>query len=118
MCTTGALRLGDDHRILFKNKDFGRPHFDDRLVTTPEVFGVEGVSTWAGTDPAQDEFSGFSLGANEHGLLVGDANVRTVPGGDNYDKLVEVALREGMARNGIAGASSFASVVRHSYRVV
>ena len=32
MCTTGVLRLGDDDYVLFKNKDFGRTHFDDRIV--------------------------------------------------------------------------------------
>lgn len=95
MCTTGVLRLGADDYLLFKNKDFGRPHFDDRLVTEPEVFGVRGVSTWAGTDPDLDKFSGFSIGANEHGLLCCDSNVRTLDGHANYDELTETALREG-----------------------
>lgn len=114
MCTTGALHLGADHYVLFKNKDFGRAHFDDRLVCSADVFGVEGVSTWAGTDPMQDEFSGFSLGANRHGLLVGDANVRTVAGADNYDKLVEIALREGVdVDTGVAAIE--AAVAHHEY---
>ena len=95
MCTTGVLRLGADDYLLFKNKDFGRPHFDDRLVTEPEVFGVRGVSTWAGTDPDLDKFSGFSIGANSHGLLCCDSNVRTLDGHANYDELTETALREG-----------------------
>ncbi|MYE09117.1 MAG: hypothetical protein F4Y05_05880 [Acidimicrobiaceae bacterium] len=95
MCTTGVLRIGDGDYLLFKNKDFGRTHFDDRLVTEPSVFGVQGVTTWAGTDPDLDQFSGFSIGANEHGLLCCDSNVRTLDGHANYDELTEIALREG-----------------------
>ena len=95
MCTTGVLRIGTDDYLLFKNKDFGRTHFDDRLVTEPSVFGVQGVTTWAGTDPDLDQFSGFSIGANEHGLLCCDSNVRTLEGHANYDELTEVALRRG-----------------------
>ena len=95
MCTTGVLRFGVDDYVLFKNKDFGRTHFDDRLVTEPAVFGVRGVSTWAGTDPDLDEFSGFSIGANQHGILCCDSNVRTLEGHANYDELTETALREG-----------------------
>ena len=95
MCTTGVLRIGDGDYLLFKNKDFGRAHFDDRLVTEPDVFGVRGVSTWAGTDPDLDQFSGFSIGANEHGLLCCDSNVRTLDGHANYDELTEIALRHG-----------------------
>ena len=95
MCTTGVLRLGAGDYLLFKNKDFGRTHFDDRLVTEPSVFGVRGVTTWAGTDPDLDEFSGFSIGANQHGLLCCDSNVRTLEGHANYDELTEVALRRG-----------------------
>lgn len=95
MCTTGALRLGPDEYLLFKNKDFGRSSFDDRLVLEPEVFGIEGITTWAGDDPDRDQFSGFSIGANEHGLMVCDSNVQTLPDHANYDCLVEIALREG-----------------------
>ena len=95
MCTTGVLRIGDGDYLLFKNKDFGRTHFDDRLVTDPDVFGVRGISTWAGTDPDLDEFSGFSIGANAHGLLCCDSNVRTLDGHANYDELTETALRRG-----------------------
>ena len=93
MCTTGALRT-DTGYLLFKNKDFGRASFEDRLVIEEDVFGIAGVETWAGTDPDLDRFSGFSLGANRHGLLCCDSNVRTVPG-LNYDRLTEIALREG-----------------------
>ncbi|MCE2528427.1 MAG: hypothetical protein J4G11_00975 [Acidimicrobiia bacterium] len=96
MCTTGFFRLGPDDYLLFKNKDFGRESFDDRLVLEPDVFGVEGITTWAGTDPDLDRFSGFSIGANSSGLLVCDSNVRTLYGHANYDDLVEIALREGM----------------------
>jgi hypothetical protein len=95
MCTTGVLRLGPADYLLFKNKDFGRRHFDDRLVVERDVFGVEGITTWASEDPEADEFSGFSIGANRHGLLCCDSNVRTLPDHDNYDRLVEIALREG-----------------------
>ena len=41
MCTTGVLRLGPNDYLLFKNKDFGRGHFDDRVVLDRDVFGVE-----------------------------------------------------------------------------
>ena len=95
MCTTGFLRLGPDDYLLFKNKDFGRTSFDDRLVLERDVFGVEGVTTWLGTDPTLDRFSGFSIGANSSGLLACDSNVRTLPDHANYDDLVEIALREG-----------------------
>ncbi len=95
MCTTGVLRLGDDDYVLFKNKDFGRTHFDDRIVVERSVFGVEGITTWAGSDPELDRFSGFSIGANEHGLLCCDSNVQTLEDHANYDDLVEIALREG-----------------------
>ena len=78
MCTIGALRLGEDDFVLFKNKDFGRPHFDDRIVVERDVFGVEGITTWAGSDPDRDRFSGFSIGANAAGLLACDSNVRTL----------------------------------------
>ncbi len=95
MCTTGFLRIGPDDYLLFKNKDFGRSSFEDRIVLERDVFGVEGITTWAGTDPMLDQFSGFSIGANSSGLLVCDSNVRTLPDHANYDDLVEIALRQG-----------------------
>ena len=95
MCTTGVVRLGPDDYLLFKNKDFVRTHFEDRVVLKRDVFGVEGITTWAGTDPDRDRFSGFSIGANSDGLLVCDSNVRTLDDHENYDDLVEIALREG-----------------------
>ncbi|MEA2011360.1 MAG: hypothetical protein U9N78_11705 [Actinomycetota bacterium] len=93
MCTIGAMRFGDGSYALFKNKDFGRPSFDDQIVLEPSVFGVSGLVTWTGDDPSLDEFSGFSIGANAHGLLCCDANVKMVPDHANYDDLVEIALR-------------------------
>lgn len=96
MCTTGVLRLGEDDYVLFKNKDFGRTHYDDRIVVERDVFGVEGITTWAGTDADLDRFSGFSIGANSSGLLCCDSNVRTLDDHANYDDLVEIALRDGM----------------------
>lgn len=95
MCTIGVLRLDEDDYLLFKNKDFVRDSFDDRVVIDEEVFGARGVSTWAGTNPNDDRFSGFSIGANASGLLCCDSNVRTVGDHANYDDLVEIALREG-----------------------
>jgi len=112
MCTTGALRT-DTGYLLFKNKDFGRASFEDRLVVEEDVFGIAGVETWAGTDPDLDRFSGFSLGANRHGLLCCDSNVRTVPG-LNYDRLTEIALRGGAdVRSGVAAVER--AMRRESY---
>ncbi len=53
------------------------------------------MTTWAGTDSALDQFSGFSIGANRHGLLCCDSNVVTLDGLENYDVMTEVALRQG-----------------------
>ena len=96
MCTTGALRLSDGSYLLFKNKDFGRANFEDRLDVSQEAFGVVGTPTWDREDCSTDVFSGYSIGANRHGLLCADSNVREEPsGGANYDLLTEVALLEG-----------------------
>jgi len=95
MCTTGVVRFADGSYALFKNKDFGRTHLDDRVWLDRALFGVLGMTTWAGDDPAKDEYSGFSVGANEAGLLVCDSNVVTLDGLVNYDVMTEVALREG-----------------------
>lgn len=95
MCTIGVLRLGEDDYLLFKNKDFVRDQFDDRITVESALFGAQGVVTWAGTDPENDVFSGMSIGANAAGLLCADSNVRTVPDHSNYDDLVEIALQEG-----------------------
>ncbi len=96
MCTTGVLRFADGSYALFKNKDFGRAHLDDRIWLDADVFGVLGMTTWAGDDPAIDEYSGFSIGANRHGLLCCDSNVVTLDGLVNYDVMTEVALRDGI----------------------
>lgn len=95
MCTIGVRRFEGDEYVLFKSKDFARDAFDDRLVLDRAVFGVQGLSTWDGTDPESDVFSGISLGANEHGLFCTDANVAGASGLSNYDELVEIALRSG-----------------------
>ncbi len=95
MCTTGVLRFADGSYALFKNKDFGRAHLDDRIWLDADVFGVLGMTTWAGDDPASDEYSGFSIGANRDGLLCCDSNVVTLDGLVNYDVMTEVALRHG-----------------------
>lgn len=95
MCTTGVIHFADGSYALFKNKDFGRVHLDDRLWLDRDVFGVLGMTTWAGDDPTKDEYSGFSIGANSAGLLVCDSNVVTLDGLVNYDVMTEVALREG-----------------------
>lgn len=96
MCTIGALRLNANEYLLFKNKDFVRDSFEDRLIASQEVVGIQGVSTWANVDSQPDEFSGISIGANQHGLFCCDANVREEPkSGLNYDLLTEVALQEG-----------------------
>lgn len=95
MCTTGVRRWDDGSYLLFKNKDFGRHHLDDRIRLDAEVFGVMGMTTWAGDDPAADQCSGFSIGANRHGLLCCDSNVVTLDDHVNYDVMTEVALTEG-----------------------
>jgi hypothetical protein len=96
MCTTGVLRLADGSYALFKNKDFGREHLDDRIWMDDALFGVLGMTTWAGDDPLLDEYSGFSIAANAHGLLCCDSNVVTLEGHVNYDVMTEVAVREGI----------------------
>lgn len=92
MCTTGAkiLRPGKEF-ILFKNRDFRRGQFDDRIQWTDSAFGVLGLETWDGDDPASDVFSGFSIGFNGH-LACCDSNGKTVPGGANYDRLVQAVV--------------------------
>jgi hypothetical protein len=95
MCTTGVFRFADGGYALFKNKDFGRNHLDDRIWLDAAVFGVLGMTTWAGDDATNDEYSGFSIGANEYGVFCCDSNVVTLDGHVNYDVMTEVALREG-----------------------
>ena len=95
MCTTGVVRLVDGSYALFKNKDFGRSHLDDLLWVDGDRFGVMGMTTWAGDDPTLDRYSGFSIGANRHGVLCCDSNVVTLDGHQNYDVMTEAALRHG-----------------------
>jgi len=95
MCTTGVLRFADGSYALFKNKDFGREHLDDRVWLDDQLFGVLGMTTWAGDDPLLDEYSGFSIAANASGLLCCDSNVVTLDGHVNYDVMTEVAVRDG-----------------------
>jgi len=90
-----VFRLASGGYALFKNKDFGRSHFDDRIVLEPNIFGICGTTSWAGEDPNLDQFSGFSIGANSSGLLCCDSNVATLDEHVNYDIMVEVALRQG-----------------------
>lgn len=98
MCTTGAIILGEDEYLLFKNKDFARPKFNDRVVTNREFFGPRGLETFDRTQPGSDRFSGLSCGVNRYGLMVGVAHVKkTEAGHANYDVLAEMVLSE--ARN-------------------
>ncbi len=92
MCTTGAkiLRPGREF-VLFKNRDFRRARFDDRLAVNDHAFGVLGLETWDADNPDFDRFSGYSIGFNPR-LACCDSNVQTVEGGDNYDKLVQAVV--------------------------
>lgn len=92
MCTTGVkvLRPGREF-VLFKNRDFKRAHYDDKLSVTETAFGVLGLETWDGDDPANDRFSGFSVGFNG-ALACCDSNVQTVGDSLNYDRLVQAVV--------------------------
>ncbi len=95
MCTIGAKILEPGREFfLFKNRDFTRLHFDDRLRLSSSVFGALGLETWDGIDPARDRFSGFSIGFNAH-LACCDSNVRGLPHSESYDKLVEAVVNQG-----------------------
>ncbi len=95
MCTIGTLRITADEYVLFKNKDFILPRFSDRLVLEPDLFGPRGLETFAADASVESVFSGLSVGANRHGLLACDNNVKiTDEDHQNYDRLVETALRE------------------------
>ena len=91
-CTTGAkvLQAGREF-VLFKNRDFKRMNFDDRLSLTDQAFGVLGLETWDAGDSGADRYSGFSIGFNAH-LACCDSNVQTVDGGESYDKLVQAVV--------------------------
>ncbi len=95
MCTIGALRTKDDGYLLFKNKDFARSRFSDRVVLDVDLFGPQGLETYAADGTVESVFSGLSVGANRHGLFACDNNVKiTDEHHENYDRLVEMALRE------------------------
>lgn len=92
MCTTGAkVFVPGREFVLFKNRDFKRGHFDDVISITERSFGVLGLETWDGLDPANDRFSGFSIGSNM-GLACCDSNVKTIENGVNYDRLVQAVV--------------------------
>jgi hypothetical protein len=95
VCTIGTYRIGVGDYLVFKNKDFPRPSFEDRIIVDDDVFGIAGVSTWRDPEPGEDHFSGMSVGANAAGLLCADANVQGATGLSSYDELVETALRAG-----------------------
>jgi hypothetical protein len=92
MCTIGVKILEPGREfLLFKNRDFTRRHFDDRLWLSDIVFGALGLETWDGIDLASDRFSGFSIGFNAR-LACCDSNVRMLSDGESYDKLVEAVV--------------------------
>ena len=96
MCTIGAVIFGPDDYLIFKNKDFARTTYDDRLLVDRDLFGAFGLESFEATLETRERISGLSVGANTAGLLVCDAHVSFEPeGGRNYDRLVEQALREG-----------------------
>ena len=94
MCTIGAIRLKNGAMALFKNKDFSAKQFSDHVVMDADLFGCEGLETFAASD-ADMVFSGLSAGANRHGLLATVNHVKiTDPDHHNYDQLTELALRQ------------------------
>ena len=93
-CTIGAKILRPDAEyVMFKNKDFARETFRDRLVAD-DVFGVKGLHIPLGDTGGEDILSGFSIGANAAGLCACNSHVRSIEGGENYDDLTEAAVRE------------------------
>ncbi len=101
MCTIGAIRISQDEYYLFKNKDFSRSKYRDRIIQTDLLWGAEGLETFSARPDIEDVYSGLSIGANKHGLFVADSHVRITdlgtanPETSNYDILVEIALKEG-----------------------
>ena len=93
-CTIGAkiLRPGAEY-VMFKNKDFARESFSDRLVAEDDVFGVMGLHLPLGNSGDEDVLSGFSIGVNAAGLCACNSHVRSIEGGENYDDLTEAAVR-------------------------
>ncbi len=96
MCTIGAIRFSNDDYYLFKNKDFSRPEYTDRINQSDLFWGVEGLETFCADPQEEDVYSGLSIGANKYGLLAADSHVRiTTPHASNYDILVETVLKQG-----------------------
>lgn len=89
-CTTGAkiLSRGSEF-LLFKNKDFRRKNFDDRLVIRDEVFAIGGTESWGDKSVGAGVFSGFSIAVNSSGLACCDSNIKMRPGAENYDILTQ-----------------------------
>ncbi|WP_419905925.1 hypothetical protein [Kiloniella sp.] len=96
MCTIGAIHISEDEHFLFKNKDFSRPEYTDRIKRTDHLWGAEGLETFSADPNEEDIYSGLSIGANKHGLFVADSHVQiTGTSASNYDILVETALELG-----------------------
>ncbi len=95
MCTTGAIILGENEYLLFKNKDFARAKYSDRVISNRDFFGPRGLETFNQSQPGSDVHSGLSCGTNKYGLMVGVNHVKkTEPDHANYDVLVEMVLSE------------------------
>ncbi|MEM7172481.1 MAG: hypothetical protein AAF530_20100 [Pseudomonadota bacterium] len=93
MCTIGAIIFNPKDYLLFKNKDFAGGRYDDRLEVNQDWFGPLGLETFAEGAETPPVYSGLSIGANRHGLLVCVNHVKiTGPQGRNYDLLVQDAL--------------------------
>ncbi len=96
MCTIGALHVSKDEYFLFKNKDFSRLEYVDRIKKTDLLWGAEGLETFSADPSVEDVYSGLSVGANRYGLLAADSHVQiTGSNANNYDILVETALSQG-----------------------
>lgn len=96
MCTIGAIHISNDEYFLFKNKDFSRSEYTDSIKKTDHHWGAEGLETFSADPNVKDVYSGLSIGANKHGLLVADSHVQiTNSNAHNYDILVEIALSKG-----------------------
>ncbi|MEH6632581.1 MAG: carcinine hydrolase/isopenicillin-N N-acyltransferase family protein [Halopseudomonas aestusnigri] len=95
MCTIGALHVSNDEYFLFKNKDFSRPEYIDRIKKTDLLWGAEGLETFSADPSVEDVYSGLSVGTNRYGLLAADSHVKiTDSNASNYDILVETALSQ------------------------
>ena len=117
MCTIGAIRLGENDFMLFKNKDFARANYDDRVVSRADWFGPQGLETFSDDASTPSVYSGLSIGANRHGLLACVNHVKiTEPDYCNYDLLVEVALSQASGVNEAVAAIESHLQVQPSWR--